>query len=458
MYRWAWIILLCLTAIHGCKKSDRSTDLVQDPFVKVYFNHRDTGDRSYTEPYRQIQRGGDNLEAVIIDGITSAKSTIDLAVQELNLPQVAQALVKSHRSGVRVRIILDNNYSRALSSLQQTEINRLKKRDRLKYDEFLALVDLNNDRRIDETEIARRDALFILDRAGITIIDDTADGSKGSGLMHHKFMVVDDRTVITGSANFTSSGIFGDASNLDTRGNVNHLLRIDNSEVADLFTEEFEYMWGNSGINGKFGLNKPWRTPVTVTWENTNLTLQFSPTSASKDWHLSTNGSIDTIIADAEQSINLALFVFSTQAIANTLQQKQEQGVQINGVFDRGFAFRYYSEVLDLLGVTGYYRCQTETNNNPWTKPLETIGIPNISSGDKLHHKFALVDRQTVITGSQNWSTAANNQNDEALLVIDNPTVLQHFDREFQRLSNSADWGLPLGIRSKLQQQQQECQ
>jgi len=458
MYRWAWILLFCLSTIHGCQKTDRSTELAQDPSIQVYFNHRDTGKQTYTEPYRPIKRGGDNLEAIIIDEIRSANSTIDLAVQELNLPLVAQALVKSHRSGVRVRVILDNNYSRALSSLTHSEINGLKKRDRLKYEEFLALVDLNSDNRLDQIEIAQRDALFMLHQAGITMIDDTADGSKGSGLMHHKFMVVDDRTVITGSANFTLSGIFGDFSNFDTRGNTNYLLRIARPQIAHLFTEEFEYMWGNRRINSKFGLDKQARSPVTVSWDNTTITLQFSPTSTSKDWHLSTNGSIGAAISDAKQSVNLALFVFSDQTIANILQQKQQQGIEINGIFDRGFAFRYYSEVLDLLGVTGYYRCRVEANNNPWTKPLDTIGVANLDSGDKLHHKFALIDRQTAIAGSQNWSAAANNLNDETLLMINNQTVAQHFEREFQRLSDSTNWGLPLGVNSKLQKQRQNCQ
>ncbi|NES06155.1 MAG: hypothetical protein F6K22_27125, partial [Okeania sp. SIO2F4] len=42
---------------------------------------------------------------------------------------------------------------------------------------------------ISQDEINRRDALIILSNAGVPLIDDTADGSKGSGLMHHKFLV-----------------------------------------------------------------------------------------------------------------------------------------------------------------------------------------------------------------------------------------------------------------------------
>lgn len=459
--RLTWILfLLCLTLLTACQKIPQQlTSLPQDQFIQAYFNHRENSS-TYTEPYRQIERLGDNLEAVIIDEITTAKYTIDLAVQELNLPLVAQALVKKHRSGVKVKVILDNNYSRALSELNQREINQLNQRDRLKYDQFFQLVDLNHDGRLSSSEIAQRDALLILRQAGIPMIDDTADGSKGSGLMHHKFMVVDGKTVITGSANFTLSGIHGDLSNLETRGNINHLLRIDNTQIANLFTEEFNYMWGNSpdgGINSKFGLAKPWRSPVSINWENTEVILQFSPTSTSKNWDLSSNGLIGKVINTANHSIDLALFVFSEQEIADILQQKQQQGVKIRGVFDPGFAFRYYSEVLDLLGVGLYHRCQAETNNNPWVKPLNTIGIANVSVGDKLHHKFTLVDTQTVISGSQNWSQAANNNNDEIVIIINNFTVAQHFEQEFEHLYQSAFLGLPSRIVSKMKQQKEKC-
>ncbi|MGL5079768.1 MAG: phospholipase D-like domain-containing protein [Waterburya sp.] len=214
----------------GCQKiSQRLTNPAQDQFIQVYFNQREKSS-NYTEPYRQIERTGDNLEQVIIDEIATAKSTIDLAVQEFNLPLVAQALAKSKQAGIKVRVILENNYSHSLSELNRQEIKSLPQRDRQKYEQFKQLVDLNGDGRLSDQEISQRDALVILNQAEIPIIDDTADGSKGSGLMHHKFMVVDGQTIITGSANFTLSDVHGDVDNLETRGNVNHLLRIANKE------------------------------------------------------------------------------------------------------------------------------------------------------------------------------------------------------------------------------------
>ena len=461
MYRLTWIFLLCLTLITGCKRSPRQpSDLSQDEFIRAYFNHRETRKKTYTDIYRKVKRNGDDLEAVIIREIAAANFTIDLAVQELNLPLIAQALVKSHRSGVRVRVILDNNYSRPLSELSKGEIEQLNKRDRLKYNEFIELVDQDNDNRLSTSEISKGDALIILSNAGIPVIDDTADGSKGSGLMHHKFMIVDGKTTVTGSSNFTLSGIHGDFGNLETKGNINHLLRIENSELASLFTQEFNYMWGDSeagGVNSKFGLAKPLRSPKSIIWKNTKVTAFFAPTSSTKNWDFSGNGLIGKTLNNANHSIDLALFVFTDQLIANILQQKQQQAVKISGVFDAGFAFRYYSEVLDLLGVSLYYRCKLEANNNPWTTPLDTVGVANTPKGDKLHHKFALIDQQTIITGSHNWSQAANYVNDETLLIIHNLTLAQHFDREFQRLSQSAFWKLPPRIKSKLEQQHQDC-
>lgn len=460
MYRLAKIFYCCLLLLVACAKdANKVNSLPQDEFIQVYFNHRETPRHTYTDPYRKIERPGDNLEAKIIEEIDKAKSSIDLAVYELNLPLVAQALAKKHQDGVTVRVIVDNDYSRSFINLSAAGINQLDQRDRQKYEELVQLVDLNQDQELSPTEIAQRDALTLLHQAGVQVIDDTADGSKGSGLMHHKFMVIDHETVLAGSTNYTLSDIHGDFSNPETRGNVNHLLQIQNAQVANLFREEFNYMWGlpELGINPKFALAKPWRSPQSFSWQDTQITIQFSPTSSGQTWSDSTNGLIGKTIDDATKSVDLALFVFSAQELADILQQKQEQGITIKGIFDPGFAHRYYSEMLDMLGATLYSHCQPEANNHPWLNPLTTVGIAQVNSGDKLHHKFAVIDNVTVISGSHNWSEAANSQNDEAVIVINNAKVAPHFVQEFQRLYSSGFLGLSTQINSKLEQQQQKC-
>ncbi len=278
--------------------------------------------------------------------------------------------------------------------------------------------------------------------------------------MHHKFMIIDNKKVVTGSANFTLSGIHGDFNNLETRGNANNLLVINNDNLAKIFTEEFNYLWGD-GLGGKkdsiFGVKKPQRQAKIVTIENGTIMVKFSPNSQSLPWENSTNGLISKTVANANDSLDLALFVFSDQGIANTMEKESLQGVKIRTLIDRNFAYQYYSEGLDLLGVALPRKCVYEKQNNPWQKPITTVGIPNLAKGDKLHHKFAIIDQYTIITGSHNWSNSANNLNDETLLVIYNPLVAQHFQREFDYLYGNAQLGIPSYIQTKIEQEGKKC-
>ncbi|MDB9484498.1 DUF655 domain-containing protein, partial [Dolichospermum circinale CS-537/05] len=70
---------------------------------------------------------------------------------------------------------------------------------------------------------------------------------------------------------------------------------------------------------------------------------------------------------------------------------------------------------------------------------------------------FAVIDHQTVITGSHNWSEAANHGNDEILIVIENPTIANHFQREFNRLYSKIKTGLPANIQSKIDAEVKQC-
>ena len=92
-YLFLPVFILPLTSCQQ-SKSDNQTlkPLPQDSSVQVYFNHSQTSE--YQEPYREKTRKGDNLEKIIIDTINQAESTIDIAVQELRLPLIAQELVK----------------------------------------------------------------------------------------------------------------------------------------------------------------------------------------------------------------------------------------------------------------------------------------------------------------------------------------------------------------------------
>jgi len=60
-------------------------------------------------------------------------------------------------------------------------------------------------------------------------------------LMHHKFLVVDGKTLITGSANFTESGF---------HRNVEVMFETSNREYVESFEEEFNRIWRGYFVQG----------------------------------------------------------------------------------------------------------------------------------------------------------------------------------------------------------------
>ena len=257
------------------------------------------------------------------------------------------------------------------------------------------------------------------------------------------------------------SDVHGDFATPESRGNDNALLVIYSPALASLYAEEFAVLWGDGPDqkqDSRFGKQKPFRAVRSLSLPGSTLQVQFSPTPKPQTWHQSVNGLIAKTLTQAQRTADLALFVFSEQGLSNTLAQAATRGVQVRTLIDPGFAYRDYSEGLDMLGVRMLTaKCVYEKDNQPWTTPIQSVGIPQLPEGDKLHHKFALVDDTTVIIGSQNWSKAANETNDENLIVLRNPTVAAHFRREFDRLYSTADLGVTPRLQAILNKRRREC-
>ena len=453
-------LLLALTLVQGCgSQAGRLVGAGPAPLplpdgIQVAFNHR--ADRHYGSPIHAEARNGDNLEALVIRGIEAAEQEVLVAVQELSLPAIAEALVRQHRRGVTVKVVLENTYSTPWSEQHEADLDgHARQRRQL----LMELADRNRDGILSLEEQQGSDAVALLTTAGIPWLDDTADGSRGSGLMHSKYVVLDRRVVITGSTNFTASCIHGDAADRRTRGNVNHLLQLDSPQLAELFADDFSRMWGD-GPGGqpdsRFGLAKQSGPAAQVMVGQTRVEVLFAPHRSSDPnhgLHL-----ISNTLATAKQRVDLALFVFSAQALTTVIADLQAKGVRLRLLADPGFASRSFSEVLDLLGVALADRhCKLEAGNQPLKQAAEGVGIPRLARGDKLHHKLAVIDGNTVITGSFNWSPSAAHQNDEVLMVIHSPLLAAHFTREIDRLWKGADLGINAALERKLLENRRRC-
>ena len=130
-------------------------------------------------------------QQAVIAEIHKATQTIDIAMYYLRSRDIAQALVKAKEKNVKLRIVLD----------QSQEIEAASKSSYLIKHGFQVRYHL------------------------------------GFGLMHNKFAIIDGRSLITGSFNWTLTA---------EERNEENLLVIDDEPTIEQYKERFEYLWNTS--------------------------------------------------------------------------------------------------------------------------------------------------------------------------------------------------------------------
>jgi phosphatidylserine/phosphatidylglycerophosphate/cardiolipin synthase-like enzyme len=119
-------------------------------------------------------------------------------------------------------------------------------------------------------------------------------------------------------------------------------------------------------------------------------------------------------INQAEAFINIAMYIFTDREIALPLIKARERGVKVRLYLDKDQVDYKYSQSRFLV-----------------QKGIKT----RISSNNYImHHKFAIIDNRLLLTGSYNWTFSANNRNDENLMVIDDPKIIEIFQNQFVNL------------------------
>jgi len=139
----------------------------------------------------------DGCEDKIKSAIKSASKSVYIAVYTLTSREISEEIISASRRGIDVKVILDGEQAKD------------------KFSKFEYLRKNGVDVRIaDYTARKRR---FLVPK------------------MHHKFMIVDDKFVMTGSYNFTAS-----AENLNDE---NCVFIYDDENVVKKFSEEFKRIW-----------------------------------------------------------------------------------------------------------------------------------------------------------------------------------------------------------------------
>ena len=235
------------------------------------------------------------------------------------------------------------------------------------------------------------------------------------GIMHNKFIVIDadiadSAWVLSGSTNWTSNQIFNDP---------NHIIMVQDQSVARTYEIEFNEMWGSEGDeadpdNAKFGNAKSNNTPHHFIVNGNAFEVYFSPSD-------NTTYNISNALKTANDEIDFGLLVFTNNQLGTTIAEQHENGVVVNGIIEQ-------------VNVEG---SEYEFLVNEGINVVSHQGF-----GDSFHHKYCIVDHNNtdsdplVITGSHNWSAAAETNNDENTMIIHDANIANQFYQEFyQRLN-----------------------
>jgi len=246
------------------------------------------------------------------------------------------------------------------------------------------------------------------------------------GIMHNKFMIIDAYSIDpnkpilwTGSCNWTSSNVNNDANNV---------LFIQDQSLAIAYTLEFDEMWGSTSpdpnpANAKFGAAKADNTPHDFVIGGIPISCYFSPSDG-------VNGRIIETIESANVDIEVNTMLITRSEIGYELSDKKAAGVSTRVI------------------VNSEGEC-TETVLNT-LKPALGSDFKIYGESGILHNKIMIVDQSApasdpvVFTGSHNWSSSANEKNDENTLIIHDATIANLYYQEFtQRFKN----GVPLAVQ-----------
>jgi phosphatidylserine/phosphatidylglycerophosphate/cardiolipin synthase-like enzyme len=300
-------------------------------------------------------RGG--LDERLVELMDAASESIDVAVYDFDLGNVAEAMARASRRGVTVRMVTDTDTVES-----------------------------------DDPDI--QDALQTVRRGDITIVDD-----ERSAIMHHKFTVVDGRWVATGSWNYTD----GDTYRLN-----NNLVVIDSDDLAQNYTAVFQRMFDD----GEFGPGSADDLPdPTLSIGDARVENCFSPSQGCSRL-------VEDTVAQAEESIHFMAFSFTDTEIGNAMIERAKAGVDLTGVFESTGSQTRFSE----YGVMQQAGLEVYTDGNPYA----------------MHHKVIIVDERTVIFGSYNFTSNADDSNNENLVIVDDPQLAAAFEAEFQRVLDLA--------------------
>ncbi|KAJ3336138.1 hypothetical protein HDU93_003599 [Gonapodya sp. JEL0774] len=227
-----------------------------------------------------------------------------------------------------------------------------------------------------------------LGSVGIPIKKDVIPTSEHpGGMMHNKFMVIDNAIVLTGSFNWTRAAY---------EFNYENFCILSNPHVVASYTQEFNSLWEQG---------RGARSHVVSHGDGTRAA--FFPSEES-------NRELGSWLEQTKSSLDLCVYDLTDSKLTRILLALRQRNVNIRILTDGQQARVHPRDIQE----------------------LQREGVPvKMYQGDHLmHHKFAVRDETAALTGSYNWSNIARYDNRENILFLQESQPVGQFRDEFEQL------------------------
>ena len=130
-------------------------------------------------------------------------------------------------------------------------------------------------------------------------------------------------------------------------------------------------------------------------------------------------------LENAKRELLVAVYAFTSDELAGALTKAKKRGLMVQVIIDREFDSRNHNSKGRFLEAQ-----KIPVRRLPGSKAADPTREPGL-----MHQKFAVVDRQIVLTGSYNWTQSADSINDENVLFFrDAGPLAEEYRRIFLRL------------------------
>ena len=229
----------------------------------------------------------------------------------------------------------------------------------------------------------------------------------GGHLMHSKYIIRDGLAVWMGSANFTT-----DAWSIQD----NNIVILESQDIADNYETDFAELWEAERIAGT-GKNDHGETNI----DEVDVEVDFAPGDGA-----AMDQCIANQISTANSEVLLASMVISSGAVLGALVDAIERGVNVWGIYDG-------PEMNNVIKDWGKSKYGTgDAKIAQWNVVKNNLvakhSTPYSEGGhhDFMHNKVLVVDQQTVVTGSYNFSQNATHNAENMITLYDNGIAAEY--------------------------------